>query len=238
MTIRDCGEIAPGEEWNICDNDKSDDKLPPFPEDWNEGHHEMTVISIFLFGANQLICANAFCCYFSRYFQLDQAIEVLESIKSAGNLFFSMKEYVDARRKYKKTVRYFNFFKDRLESKYRADENVPDAKEKLQPVIQINSAVCLNIAAVELKLNNADSAKNACDEVLLNDPANAKALYRRGQAHISLKNYDDALIDLELAYRLLPNDKNIQNELHKAKEIWRNYQNQQMNVYKNLFERI
>lgn len=172
------------------------------------------------------------------YLQLEQAIEMLESIKNAGNLFFSMKEYVDARRKYKKAVRYFNFFKDQLEAKYRTDEQIQDVKEKLQPLNQLNVVVCLNIAAVELKLSNAESAKNACDEVLLNDPANAKALYRRGQAHISLKNYDDALIDLELAYRSLPNDKNIQSELHKAKEIWRNYQNQQMDVYKNLFERI
>lgn len=171
-------------------------------------------------------------------FQIEQAIELLESMKAAGNLFFSMKEYVDARRKYKKSVRYFNFFKDQLEAKYRTDSNVHEVKEKLQPLNQANIVVCLNIAAVELKLCNAENAKNACDEVLLNDPTNAKALYRRGQAHISLKNYDNALIDLELAYRSLPNDKNIQNELHKAKEIWRNYQNQQMDVYKNLFERI
>lgn len=96
----------------------------------------------------------------------------------------------------------------------------------------------MNIAAVELKLKNAENAKNACDEVLVSDPNNAKALYRRGQAHIDLKNYDDALVDLELAYRSLPNDKNIQNEYQRAKEIWRNYQNQQKNVYKNLFQRI
>lgn len=171
-------------------------------------------------------------------FQIDQAIEVLESIKAAGNLFFTMKQFVDAGRKYKKTVRYLNFFKDKLEAKYRTELNNQEIKEKLQPLSQLNVMVCLNIAAVELKLQNAENAKNACDEVLLNDPNNAKALYRRGQAHINLKNYDNALIDLELAYRSLPNDKNIQNELHKAKEIWRNYQNQQMDVYKNLFERI
>ena len=44
MTIRDCGEIPPGGDWNICDYDKSDDKLPPFPEDWDKKHHEFTVI--------------------------------------------------------------------------------------------------------------------------------------------------------------------------------------------------
>lgn len=44
MTIRDCGEIPSGEDWKFCDNDKSDDKLPPFPEDWDQKHNEFTVI--------------------------------------------------------------------------------------------------------------------------------------------------------------------------------------------------
>lgn len=171
-------------------------------------------------------------------FQIEEAIEILESIKNAGNTFYANKEYVEACRKYKKTVRYFNYLKDKLEAKYRKDLTVEELRHKLQQVIQINVVVCLNLAAGELKLCNASEAKNACDEVLLNDPTNAKALYRRGQAHIELKNYDDALIDLEQAYRSLPSDKNIQNEYQRAKEIWRNYQNQQKNAYKNLFERI
>lgn len=156
----------------------------------------------------------------------------------AGNSFFKEKKYVESCRKYKKTVRYYNFLKDKLETKYRKGLTIQELREKLQNLHQINSVGCLNLSAVELKLNNVENAKNACDEVLLVDPNNAKALYRRGQAHIGLKNYDDALIDLEQAYRSLPKDKNIQNEYQRAKEIWRNYQNQQRNVYKNLFERI
>lgn len=171
-------------------------------------------------------------------FQLEDAIKILETIKNAGNLFYSSKEYIEACRKYKKTVRYFNYLKDKLEANNRKAMNAQQLRDRLQPLFHINTIACLNIAAVELKLKNAENAKNACDEVLLSDPNNAKALYRRGQAHIGLKNYDDALVDLELAYRSLPNDKNVQNEYQRAKEIWRNYQNQQKNVYKNLFQRI
>lgn len=46
MTIRDCGEIQPGEEWKYCDNDKSEDKLPPFPEDWDQKTKDFTVFSV------------------------------------------------------------------------------------------------------------------------------------------------------------------------------------------------
>lgn len=45
MTIRNCGEILPGEDWNFWDNDKTDDKLPPFPEDWEQNHQDFTVIT-------------------------------------------------------------------------------------------------------------------------------------------------------------------------------------------------
>lgn len=36
MTIADCGEIKLGDHWNFYDNDETDDKLPPFPADWEE----------------------------------------------------------------------------------------------------------------------------------------------------------------------------------------------------------
>lgn len=43
MLIRDCGELSPGEDWKVCDNDKTEDKLPPFPEDWDDKHKDFTV---------------------------------------------------------------------------------------------------------------------------------------------------------------------------------------------------
>lgn len=164
-------------------------------------------------------------------------MNILESIKTAGNLFFGNKQYVEACRKYKKSVRYFNYLKDKLEKTLLTNDlNIVQVREILKPLFQFNATVCLNMSASELKIRNYMNAKNACDEVLLCDPNNAKAFYRRGQAQIGLKNYDDALVDLELANRLLPNDKNIQQEHQRAKEIWRNYENQQKLVYKNLFK--
>lgn len=169
-------------------------------------------------------------------FQLDEVLNVLESIKQAGNLFFKSGAYAEACRKYKKSVRYFNFFEDKLLASLRSQMDDEQVAEKLAPFHALNIATCLNIAASELELSGFANAKNACDEVLLNDKLNAKAFYRRGQAHIGLKNYDDALVDLEQASRLLPNDKNIAAKLQQAKEIWRNYEDQQRDVYKNLFK--
>lgn len=163
---------------------------------------------------------------------------MLEPIKEAGNLFFKNREYVEANRKYKKGLRYFNHLKDKFEESHRKELKPYELRKKLDPIYEVNYNVYLNIGAVELKLNNPETAREACDEVLLNDPQNAKALYRRGQAHIALKNYDDGLVDLEQAHRYMPSDKLIQNGYQRAKEIWRNYQNQQKSVYKNLFQRL
>lgn len=166
--------------------------------------------------------------------QVDGIIDILESIKIAGNLYFTKKCFVEACRKYKKSVRYLNFFTDKLEQSYQL--NKMQEKEDLQKLLPIKTSIYLNIAATELKLHSFADARNACNEVLLKEPNNPKALYRRGQAEIALKNYDDAVLDFELANRLLPNDKYVCQEYQKAKEIWRNYQNEQKIVFQNLFK--
>lgn len=162
----------------------------------------------------------------------------MESIKNAGNSFFTAGEYVQACRKYKKAVRYFNYLKDKLEIIHRCGLSPTQLREKLQTLFHINSVVYLNIAACELKMNNAANAKDACDAVLLYDATNAKALYRRGQAHVQLKNYDDALVDLQQAHRSMPNNENIQKEYKRAKEAWSVYQSEQKNKFKNLFDKF
>lgn len=159
----------------------------------------------------------------------------MNSIKSAGNIFFKSGAYVEACRKYKKAVRYFHYLKDKLGSSLHNEPNNEHACNTLTTLSAFNITVCLNIAASELELESYANAKNACDEVLLNDKHNAKAFYRRGQAHIGLKNYDEALVDLEQANRLLPNDKNIESKLQEAKMIWRDYEQVQRCVYKHLF---
>lgn len=93
----------------------------------------------------------------------------------------------------------------------------------------------MNIAAAEIKNENYTNAKHSCDLVLKAEPRNAKALYRRGQAEIGLKNYDEAIKDLKTAHTMMPKNKNILEEIHRAQEIWKNYHDMQKDAYKNLF---
>lgn len=43
IVISHCGEIVPGDDWKIHDNDISNDKLPPFPDDWEEKEEDFEV---------------------------------------------------------------------------------------------------------------------------------------------------------------------------------------------------
>lgn len=43
MYISDCGELCHGEDWGICDNDETEDILPPFVRDWDKFESQLNV---------------------------------------------------------------------------------------------------------------------------------------------------------------------------------------------------
>lgn len=87
ITIFDCGEIKPGESWGYCDDDGTDDKLPPFPADWDR---------------------------FEMEFSLQAKLDTLVLIKNSGNHFYRVDDFTKSARKYKKLTRYYNFFNDHV----------------------------------------------------------------------------------------------------------------------------
>lgn len=73
-------------------------------------------------------------------------------------------------------------------------------------------------------------------QVLQIDKFNPKAFFRRGQAEISLKNYDEALNDLAKAHRLSPNSEIILNEYKRVRSYWKDYHAHQKKAYKNILK--
>lgn len=70
---------------------------------------------------------------------------------------FSKEKYIEARRKYKKAQRYYNFFKNY--------NNTSDRNDLLDNFHALNM---VNMAAAELKLGEYENAKYACTEVSFN----------------------------------------------------------------------
>ncbi|XP_067645058.1 peptidyl-prolyl cis-trans isomerase D isoform X2 [Eurosta solidaginis] len=206
IVITDCGEIQPGEDWGYHDNDETNDKLPPYPRDWDKKFDVFTA---------------------------HEMVDLLTSIRSAGNHFFMQQRYHEARRKYRKANHYYNLLRTRFEKPEfkHLSCNEEDLK-KLDAFSVLNQ---INMAAAELKLEKYNGAKYACTEALRLDSECSKAYFRRGQANLALKNYEVAITDLKKANELMPGTKSILNELARAKQLLANYNRSQMKALENLF---
>lgn len=186
------------EDWKINDCDETEDKLPPFPNDWVDQEKDFT---------------------------LDEKIDILISIRNAGNHFFNNQNFVEASRKYKKVTRYYNFFEDKTKNW--------DDKDKLRQYHLLN---LLNFAASELKMRNFEEVCMACNEVLQYDSNNSKAYYRRGQALTELKNYELAIDDFKRAHQLVPESKSILVEFERAKKLLMDYRKIEKQHYVKMFQ--
>ncbi|XP_016965347.1 peptidyl-prolyl cis-trans isomerase D [Drosophila biarmipes] len=208
IVIRDCGEIASDEDWGLECSDETADKLPPYPQDWTRKFNKFTA---------------------------DAAVELLTVIRQSGNHFYSLGRYHEARAKYRKANRYYHY----LSKQFGWQQLNPYKKHlvdtdllKIDGFSVVNN---INSAAVDLKLGNYVSARNDCTEAIRLDPKCSKAFYRRGQAQRGLRNYEEAINDLKKAHNLLPENKQILNELNSTKQLLAQYNRQQRNALKNLF---
>jgi len=77
-----------------------------------------------------------------------------------------------------------------------------------------------------------------CNEVLRLDPANVKALYRRGQSDLSLGDFERALDDFANVRLLEPENKAAINQETICKQKIKEYKEKQKKVYANMFSKF
>ncbi|XP_032663670.1 peptidyl-prolyl cis-trans isomerase D isoform X2 [Odontomachus brunneus] len=188
VQIVNCGELKGYESWGMEENDGSDDVYTPWPEDWDYSSY-IDKLS-------------------HKYMK-----EVIRKIKDSGNHYFSRKNFVDAGRKYKKALRYYDWMTKQKDLSDIPDSTLPDLK----------MIILLNMAAVKLKKQYYRDAMEHCNDVLELDKANSKALFRRGQAYIGINEYGLGLADLQQALLECPNNKDIIQEINKVKKIINSY---------------
>jgi tetratricopeptide (TPR) repeat protein len=95
----------------------------------------------------------------------------------------------------------------------------------IRMLTQIYRTQCYNnMAACHLKNSNWEKAIFACEKALSKSENNAKALFRRAQANIHLKNLDKAETDLRKALEIDPKDAGIRTELAKIKQVRKEYE--------------
>ncbi|KPA80487.1 hypothetical protein ABB37_04705 [Leptomonas pyrrhocoris] len=94
------------------------------------------------------------------------------------------------------------------------DSNSEENKAKK---LEISLSCYLNIASCSVKQGMWKNAVNNCSSALELAPDHPKALFRRGQAYSALKDYKEAVVDLEKAKDLSKDDPAVLAELTKAK---------------------
>lgn len=165
--------------------------------------------------------------------QTDELVNILTKIRNAGNHFFTQQKFYEARRKYRKANRYYNLLRKRYD--WQELTHIKCSGDDLIKLDQFSVVNNVNMAAAELKLKNYSSARYYCTEAIRLDKNCSKAFFRRGQAHIALNNYDEAINDLKQAHKFLPDNKHILNELNRAKQLLAEYNRTQMKKLKGLF---
>ncbi|XP_013403634.1 peptidyl-prolyl cis-trans isomerase D [Lingula anatina] len=160
------------------------------------------------------------------FHQKEKILEVAMLIKGVGNTFFKNKEFDKAKMKYMKALRYLKKMDETLQ--FCGEEEIEVENKAMLPVI-------LNIAASCLKLQDYEISLTHCNEALDIDHKNTKALFRRGQAQSGLKNWDEALKDLNTALQQEPQDKGIIQEINKVKNVKKANAEKEKQMYKKMF---
>jgi len=208
VVVSKCGELAEGEDDGVPEKDSTDgDKYEDYPEDESEDVHNSP----------------------------EAALRIAQEIREIGNALFKAGKVHAALEKYEKSIRYLDVhpvmdsIAENLRHPYRA---------LLVPLL-LNSALCAirlphkpdpNLAikyttrALELK------------DYKLEKTDRGKALYRRGLAHVQLKQDEEALADFVEANKVVPKDEAIKGEIAKLKAKDQERKRKEKEVYKQLFK--
>jgi len=133
----------------------------------------------------------------------DEKIQFAAGRRTAGSDLFKTGRVVLALERYKKVIDLFNYVDNFNE------ENKKTAKD-LKRLCELNSAAC------QLKLKDFTETKKLCSNVLKEESSNVKALFRRAQAELGLKDFAACIKDLKKVLDLDPQNKDARNLLKEA----------------------
>lgn len=152
----------------------------------------------------------------------EEKIEQSKIFKEKGTNYFKKSKYNLAIKMYKRVLLYLD----------KEEEDSSDEKKSL--VLSSN----LNLALCYLKLNNNVEAKNVATTALGLDPDNVKALFRRGQAYLNIKEPELASKDFQDVLKLEPDNKAAQSHLVTCNKILKEQLHREKQIYANMFDKF
>lgn len=154
-------------------------------------------------------------------FSEEEKLDFGRTRKEVGGSLFKRGRVALALLRYKKVVELFSYVDNYNE-------------ENKQKAIELKQACELNKAACFLKLGELTEARSACDAVLKEDKCNAKALYRRAQAELGLKNFTDCMRDCKRIVEADPQNREARILLKQAQTGQKEVDQQMKGLFANM----
>ncbi|XP_026468354.1 peptidyl-prolyl cis-trans isomerase FKBP4 isoform X2 [Ctenocephalides felis] len=155
----------------------------------------------------------------------DEKIEQAKMCKDKGTEYFKNNKLDLAIKKYKKAV---DYIKDISDTEGEVEEN----RKTLLLSSHLNAALCYN------KLEDYFSAREQCDSALKIEPNNEKALFRRGQARLSIGEPEKALEDFNAVLKVQPDNKAASNQIVQCQKMMKEQLAKEKKIYANMFDKF
>ncbi|KAH1186763.1 peptidyl-prolyl cis-trans isomerase FKBP4 [Mauremys mutica] len=155
----------------------------------------------------------------------DEKLEQSSIVKERGTQYFKEGKYKQATLQYKKIVSWLEH-----ETGFSEED---DAKAK-----SLRLAALLNLAMCHLKLKEYSLALENCSKALELDSSNEKGLFRRGEAHLAVNDFELARADFQKVLQLYPSNKAAKVQLLACQQKIREQHEREKKMYANMFQRL
>lgn len=175
-----------------------------------------------------------------------QQIQEAESFKAKGNERFKEGDYRKALGAYHRVFCYVNGLQipgEKSEASSYTDmmgkSNTANLVpvEKVEDMKKLKHSTNLNMAFCYLKLGQHQKCIEAANKAL-DVQQSPKAFFRRGQAHLELRNLDEAKSDFQEAQRLDPADPAIAAELRRLKAAFAQHEAKEKKKFSKMFAKM
>lgn len=154
-----------------------------------------------------------------------EKLEQSQIVKEKGTQYFKEGKYRQASVQYKRIVSWLE-----SESSLTGEDEVKAKALRL--------AAHLNLAMCFLKVNEANLALENCDKALELDTNNEKALFRRAEALLAMKEFESARGDFQKVIQLYPGNKAAKTQLAVCQKLVKQQHEQDKRLYANMFQKF
>ncbi|XP_077424747.1 peptidyl-prolyl cis-trans isomerase FKBP4 [Vanacampus margaritifer] len=154
-----------------------------------------------------------------------EKLEQSAVVKEKGTQYFKKGLYKRASTQYKRIISW-------LDNESALTEEEEEKAKALRLAAHLNLAMCY------LKLKEPNQALENCNKALELDESNEKALFRRGEALFSMKEFDKARDDFQRVVQLYPANKAAKSQMVLCQKHMKEQHEKEKRTYAKMFQKF